>query len=78
MSSEKVEVIDARPRMNLLIYDNFPRKLLNSLCEVNGFMVAMANAFFRSISIPRLCTKKPKNFPVDTPNAHLRGFILSL
>ena len=25
-------------------------------------------------SIPRLLTMKPKNFPADTPKAHLAGF----
>ena len=25
-------------------------------------------------SIPRLLTIKPKNFPMETPNAHLAGF----
>ena len=25
-------------------------------------------------SIPRLLTIKPKNFPVETPKAHLAGF----
>ena len=41
-------------------------------------MVAMIVALVGSTSIPLLWTRKPKNFPKDTPNVHLRGFILSL
>ena len=29
-------------------------------------------------SIPRLLTMKPKNFPADTPKAHLAGFSFML
>ena len=77
-SGAKVEVMAARPGMNLLVYDSFPKKLFSSLCVVGGFIAAMADALVGSMSIPRWCTKKPKNLPAETLNAHLRGFILSL
>jgi hypothetical protein len=52
-SGEKAKVTAARPGMNLLIYDSFPKKLFNSLCVVGGFKVAMADALVGSTSIPR-------------------------
>ena len=33
---------------------------------------------FGFTSIPRLLTMKPRNFPVDTPKAHLAGFSFML
>ena len=77
-SGAKVEVIAARLGMNLLIYDSFPKKLFSSLCEVGDFIVAMADALVGLTLIPQWCTRKPKNLPAETPNAHFRGFILSL
>ena len=74
----KAEVIDTNLGMNLQIYETFPKKLFNSFTVASGFIVAMAVALVGSISIPLLCTRKPRNFPEDIPNAHLRGFILSL
>ena len=41
-------------------------------------MVVIAVALARSTSIPLSWTRNPKNFPKDTPKAHLWGFILSL
>ena len=38
-------------------------------------MVAMAVALVGSTSIPLLWTRKPKNFPEDTPNAHRSALI---
>ena len=74
----KVEVIDANLGMNLQIYKTFPKKFFNSFIVANGLIVAMVVALAGSTSIPSLCTRKPKNFLKDTPNTHLRGFILSL
>jgi hypothetical protein len=77
-SGAKAEVTAARPGINLLMYDSLPKKLFSSLCVVCGFIVAMADALARSTLIPRWCTRKPRNLPAETPNAHLKGFILSL
>ena len=77
-SGEKFEVTAARPGKNLLMYDSFPKKLFSFLCVVGGFIVAMADALVGLTLIPHWCTKKRKNFPIETLNAHLRGFILSL
>ena len=52
-SGAKAEVIAARPRINLLMYDSLPKKLFSSLCVVGGFIVAMADALAGSTSIPR-------------------------
>ncbi len=51
-SGEKAEVTAARPGINLLIYDSLPKKLFSSLCEVGGFIVAMADSLVGSTSIP--------------------------
>ena len=74
----KAKVIDAKPRMNLQMYETFPKKLFNSFIVASVFMVAMVVVLIGSTSIPLLWTKKPRNVPKDTPKAHLRGFILNL
>lgn len=43
-----------------------------------GFIVAIVAALVGSISIHLLWTKNPKNFPVETLNAHFSGFVLNL
>ena len=52
-SGAKAKVTEARPGINLLIYDSLPNKLFSSLCVVGGFIVAMADALAGSTSIPR-------------------------
>ena len=52
-SGAKVEVTTIRPRMNLLIYDSFPKKLFSPLCVFGGFIVVMADALVGSTSISR-------------------------
>ena len=74
----KAKVIDAKPGMNLQMYETFPKKLFNSFIVANSFMVAMVVVMAGSTSIPLLWTKKPRNVLKDTPKAHLRGFILNL
>ena len=37
-------------------------------------MSSRTSILFGFASIPRLLTMKPKNFPTETPNAHLVGF----
>ena len=39
-----------------------------------GGMSSTAFILYEFASIPRLLTMKPKNFPADTPEAHLAGF----
>ena len=51
-SGAKAEVTAAKPGINLLMYDNLPKKLFSSLCVVGGFIVAMADAIAGSTSIP--------------------------
>ena len=41
-------------------------------------MSSIAFILSRFSSIPRLLTMKPKNFPADTPKAHLAGFSFML
>ena len=50
----KAKVIDAKPRMNLQMYETFPKKLFNSFTVAGGFMVTMAMALVGSTSIPLL------------------------
>ena len=47
---------------------------LNSLMFKGGNMSSTAFILSRFASIPRLLTIKPKNFPAETPKAHLAGF----
>ena len=72
----KAEVIDAKLGINLQMYETFPKKLFNSFIVAGGFMVAMVVALAGSTSIPLLWTKKPINFPEDTPNAQGRPNII--
>ena len=39
-----------------------------------GDMLSIAFILSGFASIPQLLTIKPKNFPVETPKAHLAGF----
>ena len=66
----KDEVIEAKPRMNLLMYETFPEKLFNSFTVVGGFMVAMAVAFAGSTSIP---LREPRNPEISQkiPQMHI-------
>ena len=50
----KADVIDAKPRMNLQIYETFPKKLFSSFTVVGGLIVAIVVALARSTSIPPL------------------------
>ena len=50
----KAEVIDANPRMNLRIYETFPKKLFNSFTVVSDLIVAVVVALAGSTSIPLL------------------------
>ena len=50
----KADVIDANPRMNLRIYETFPKKLFSSFTVVGGLIVAMTVALAGSTSIPLL------------------------
>ena len=52
----KAEVIDAKPGINLLIYDILPKKLFNSLIVDGGFMVTSVVSFARLTSTPLLWT----------------------
>ena len=45
-----------------------------SLMFDGGNISSMAFILFRFASIPQLLTMKPKNFPAETPKAHLAGF----
>ena len=55
------EVINARPGMNLLMYETLPKKLFNSLTTDDNFMVTTAVAFSGSTSIPLQWTRNPRN-----------------
>ena len=50
----KAEVIDANPRMNLQIYETFPKKLFNSFIMTEDLIVALVVALAESTSIPLL------------------------
>ena len=50
----KVEVIDAKPGMNLRIYETFPKKLFSSFTVAGGHIVAMDVALAGSTSTPLL------------------------
>ena len=50
----KADVIDAKPRMNLQIYETFPKKLFSSFTVVRGLIVAIVVALAGSTSIPLL------------------------
>ena len=50
----KADVIDAKPGMNLRIYETFPKKLFSSFTVAGGLIVAMAVALVGSTSIPLL------------------------
>ena len=50
----KADVIDAKPRMNLRIYETFPKKLFSSFTVVGGLIVAIAVALAGSTFIPLL------------------------
>ena len=45
-----------------------------SLMFGGGSMSSITYNLSRFASIPRLLTLKPKNFPAETPKAHLAGF----
>ena len=50
----KADVIDAKPRMNLQIYETFPKKLFSYFTVAGGLIVALAAALAGSTSIPLL------------------------
>ena len=47
----KADVINAKPRMNLRIYETFPKKLFSSFTKTEGLIVAMAVALAGSTSL---------------------------
>jgi hypothetical protein len=50
-----------------------PVNFCTSLSRAGGLIASIARILFRFASIPRCDTRKPRSFPVETPETHFSG-----
>jgi hypothetical protein len=68
--------LSANLEMKRLRAASDPVSFWMSLTQASGLITSIALIFFGLASMPRYQTRKPSNFPAETPKMHFSGFSL--